>query len=122
MSPAQQRLGAAGLNSCSSRFSAIPAALLLLLRHGLKPRLIMALRSAGDGVAAHLQASRPELLMDAWCTVEAAVLIKHCLHLGGDGHVFPGPLARVQLPLPPGIEAAAGHSQLPAEPGRGEAV
>jgi hypothetical protein len=24
--------------------------------------------------------------------------------------------------LPPGVEAAAGHSQLPAEPGRGEAV
>ena len=73
-------------------------------------------------MAAHLETSGPELLMDAWCAVETAVSIKYRLHLGGDGHVLPGPSARVQLPLPPGVETAAGHAQLPAKPGRGEAV
>ena len=37
---------------------------------------------AGDTVAAHLEASGPELLMDAWCAVEAAVPFKHGLELG----------------------------------------
>ena len=73
-------------------------------------------------MAAHLEASSPELLMDAWCPVEAAVTIKHRLHLGRYGLVLPGPWARVLLPLPPGVETAAGQAQLPAEPGRGEAV
>ena len=73
-------------------------------------------------MAAHLEASRPDLLMDAWCSVETAVPIKNRLHLGRDGLVLLGPWARVVLPLPPGVETAAGHAQLPAEPGRGEAV
>jgi hypothetical protein len=60
--------------------------------------------------------------MNAWGAVEAAVPIKHRLHLGRDGCVLLGSWARVLLPLPPGVEAAAGHAQLPAEPGRGEAV
>ena len=71
---------------------------------------------------AHLETSSPELLMDARCPVEAAVPIKHRLHLGCDGSVLLGPWAWVLLPLPPGVETAAGHIQLPAEPGRGEAL
>ena len=73
-------------------------------------------------MAAHLEASGPELLMDAWCAVEASVPFKHGLELGCDGCVLLGPWTRVVLPLPPGVEAAAGYTQLPAEPGRGEAV
>jgi len=56
------------------------------------------------------------------CAVEATVPFKNFLHLGRERRVFPGPWARVVLPLPPGVEATAGHTQLPAEPGRGEAV
>jgi hypothetical protein len=33
-----------------------------------------------------------------------------------------GPTARVLLSLPPGIEAAAGHTQLPAQPGHRTAI
>ena len=65
-------------------------------------------------MAAHLEASSPELLMDAWCPVEASVPIKNSLHLGCDGLVLLGPWAGVVLPLPPGIETAAGYTQLPA--------
>jgi len=60
--------------------------------------------------------------MDAWSAVEAAVPIKHRLHLGRDDGVLLGPWARVVLPLPPGVEAAAGHTQLPAEPGHRKAI
>jgi hypothetical protein len=60
--------------------------------------------------------------MVAWCSVKAAVPIKDRLHRSRDGCILLGPWARVVLPLPPGVEAAAGHAQLPAEPGRGEAV
>ena len=42
-------------------------------------------------MAAHLEASGPELLMDAWCAVEAAVPFKHGLELGRDGCVLLGP-------------------------------
>jgi hypothetical protein len=73
-------------------------------------------------MAAHLEASGPELLMDAWCTVGAAVPLKHRLDLGCDGRVLLGPWTRVVLPLPPVVEAAAGDSQLPAKPGCGEAI
>lgn len=73
-------------------------------------------------MAAHLEAGGPELLMDAWCAVETAMPFKHRLDLVGDDCVLLGPWAWVLLPLPPGVEAAAGHAQLPAEPGRGEAV
>ena len=73
-------------------------------------------------VAAHLEASGPELLMDAWCTVEAAVPLKHRLDLGCDGRVHLGPWTRAVLPLPPVVEAAAGDSQLPAEPGHRKTV
>lgn len=72
-------------------------------------------------MAAHLEASSPDLLMDAWCPVETAVPIKNRLHLGCDGILLLGPWPRVVLPLPPGVETAAGHAQLPAEPGSGEA-
>ncbi len=73
-------------------------------------------------MAAHLEASGPELLMDAWCAVEAAVPFKHGLELDRDGCVLLGPWTRVVLPLPPGVEAAAGHAQLPAQPGHRKAV
>jgi len=73
-------------------------------------------------VAAHLEARGPKLLMDAWCAVEAAVPIEHRLHLGRNDGVLLGPWARVVLPLPPGVEAAAGHTQLPAEPGHRNAI
>ena len=73
-------------------------------------------------MAAHLETSSLELLMDARCPVDASVPIKNSLHLGCDGLVFLGPPASVLLPLPPGVETAASHTQLPAEPGRGEAV
>ena len=65
-------------------------------------------------MAAHLEASSLELLMDARCTLETAVPIKNSLHLGCDGLVLLGPWAWVLLPLPPGIETAAGYTQLPA--------
>lgn len=61
-------------------------------------------------MAAHLEAGGPELLMDAWCAVEAAVLFKHRLHLGHERRVLPEPWARVLLPLPPGVEATAGYT------------
>jgi len=48
--------------------------------------------------------------MDAWCAVKAAVPIKHRLHLGGDDGVLLGPWAWAVLPLPPGLEATAGHT------------
>jgi hypothetical protein len=38
-----------------------------------------------DVVAAHLEASSFELLMNPWSALEAAVAIKHHLHQGGDG-------------------------------------
>jgi len=44
-------------------------------------------------VAAQLVANGPELLMDAWCPVEAAVPIKNSLHLGRDGFGFLDPTA-----------------------------
>ena len=71
---------------------------------------------------AHLEASGPELLMDPRCTVEAAVPMEHRLDLSRDGRILLSPWTRVVLPLPPVVEAAAGDSQLPAEPGRGEAI
>ena len=67
---------------------------------------------AGNAVTAHLEASGPELLMHAWCAVEAAVPFKHLLDLGREGRVLQGLSARVVLPLPPGIKAAAGDAQL----------
>ena len=73
-------------------------------------------------MAAHLETSSPELLMDAWCAVEAAVPIKNRLHLGRDGLVLLDPWTRVLLPLPPGIEAAAGYTQLLAQPGHRKAA
>ena len=76
----------------------------------------------GDTVPAHQATGGPQFLMDPRGTVEAAVLLEHRCHLSGDGSVLLGPWARVLLPLPPGIEAAAGHTQLAAEPGNGEAL
>ena len=73
-------------------------------------------------MTAHLETSGPELLMNAWCAVKATVPFKHLLHLGSERRVLQSPWARVVLPLPPGVEAAAGHTQLPAEPGHREAI
>jgi len=129
MSPAQQRLGVAGLNSCCSRFSATPAAVELLLRHGLNPRRVYSsgegfayglecrpTHEPGDAVPADQATSRPQFLMDPRGAVKAAVLLEHRCHLSGDGSVLLGPGTGVLLPLPPGVEAAAGHSQLLAQP------
>ena len=44
------------------------------------------------------------------------MLLEHSLHLGHEGRVLQDPWARIELPLPPSIEAAAGHTQLPAKP------
>ena len=73
-------------------------------------------------MAAHLEASGPELLMDAWCAVEAAVPIKDRLHRSRDGCIFLGPWAWVVLPLPPGVETAAGYTQLLTQPGHRKAA
>jgi hypothetical protein len=73
-------------------------------------------------MAPNLEASGPELLMDAWCPVEATMTIENRPHLARERLVFPSPSAWVQVPLTPGIEAAAGHSQLLAQPGHRKAV
>ncbi len=77
---------------------------------------------SGDAVPAHQATSGPQFLVDPWGAVEAAVLLEHRSHISGDGRVLPGPSARVLLPLPPGIEAAEGHSQLLAQPGHRKAI
>ena len=60
--------------------------------------------------------------MDAGCAVEATVPIKHRLHLDHEDGILLGSWARVLLPLPPGVETAAGHTQLTAELGGGKAI
>ena len=70
----------------------------------------------------HLEASSPQFSVDAWSTVEAAVLLKNRCYLGCDCSVLLGTGARVALPLLSGVEAAAGHTQLAAEPGNGKAI
>ena len=70
----------------------------------------------------HLEASGPQLPVDAWGAVEAAVLLQNRCHLGRDGSVLLGTRTRVALPLLSGVEAAAGHTQLAAEPGKGTAI
>lgn len=62
-------------------------------------------------MAPNLEASGPDLLMDAWCPVEATMTIKNRPHLAREQLVFPSPSAWVQVPLTPGIAAAPGHSQ-----------
>ncbi len=76
----------------------------------------------GDAVATQVETSGPELQTNARCAVETEVPFKHSLKLERDECAFLGSWTRVLLPLPPGVEAAAGHAQLPAEPGRGEEV
>jgi hypothetical protein len=60
--------------------------------------------------------------MDAWCAVEATMTIENLPHLVRERLVFPSPSDWVQVPLTPGIEAAAGHSQLLAQPEHRKAV
>ncbi len=75
-----------------------------------------------NAVTTHLQAVGLELMMDAWCAVEATVPLKDRFHLGRDDRVLQGPWARVLQPLQPGIQAAAGHAQLPSKPGHSKAI
>ncbi len=75
-----------------------------------------------DAVPTNLVVSSPQLLVDSRRAVEPTVPIKHCLHLGREDRVLTGPTARVLLSLPPGIEAAARHTQLPAQPGHRKAI
>jgi hypothetical protein len=48
------------------------------------------------------------------------MLLEHRVDLSGDHSVFGCTLSRRILPLPPGVEATAGHAQLPAQPGDGD--
>jgi hypothetical protein len=73
-------------------------------------------------VAARLEARSPELQMNAWGAVETAVLLKHLLDLGRDSCVLLSPWARVLLPLPPGVKAAASYAQLLTQPGNRKTV
>jgi hypothetical protein len=75
-----------------------------------------------DPVPTNLVVSSPQLLVDSRRAVETTVPFKHCLHLGREDPVLMGPTARVLLSLPPDIEAAAGHTQLPAQPGHRKAI
>jgi hypothetical protein len=65
---------------------------------------------------------RRALLVDPGRSVEAPVLAEHRLDLNGEVGVLGRPLSRSLLPLPPGVVAAAGHPQLPAQPGHRVAI
>jgi hypothetical protein len=75
-----------------------------------------------DAVPSNLVVSSPQLLVDSRRAVETTVPFKHGLHLGQEDRVRPGPTARVLLSLPPGVEAAARHTQLSAQPGHRKPV
>ncbi len=68
-------------------------------------------------MAADVAPRRPQLLMDPRGSVEATVLLEHCLDLSSDHRVLSRSPSRRLLPLPPGVETTAGHAQLPAQPG-----
>ena len=71
---------------------------------------LRALHQPSNAVPSHLEASSPQLPVDAWSAVEAAVLLKNRCNLGRDGSVLLGTGTRVALPLPSGVDAAAGHT------------
>jgi len=81
---------------------------------GLEPS---PLRESGDTVAAHRMACCAQLLVDPRRAVEATVLAEPRLDLSGEPGALGRPLSRRLLLPPPGVEAAAGHTQLPAQPG-----
>jgi hypothetical protein len=56
-------------------------------------------------------------MVDPRRAVEAPVLLEHRLDLRSEPGVLGCPLSRRLLPLPPGIEPAPGHRQLPTQPG-----
>lgn len=68
-------------------------------------------------MAAHVAPGGPQLLMDPWGSVEAAMLPEYRLDLSGDHSVLGRTLPRRLLPLSPGVKATAGHAQLLAQPG-----
>ena len=80
---------------------------------------LRALHQPSNVLPSYLEASSPQLPVDAWSAVVAAVLLKNRCHLVRDGSVLLGTGTRVVLPLLSGVEAAAGHTQLVAEPGNG---
>ncbi len=75
-----------------------------------------------DPVPTNLVVSSPQLLVDSRRDLEGKVAFKHRLHVGAQGLVLPGLTAQIVLPLPPGIQAAARHTQLPAKPGHRQAI
>ncbi len=81
-----------------------------------------ALHPPSNAVPTHFEASSPQLPMDAWSSIEGAVLLKNRCHLCCDGSVLLGTGNRIVLPLLGGVEAAAGHTQLPVEPGNGKTI
>ena len=70
-------------------------------------------------MAAHVSPRGLQLLVDPRGSVEAAVLLEHRRDFSGDRRVLGRTLSRGLLPLPPGVDAAAGHAQLPAQRGDG---
>jgi hypothetical protein len=75
-----------------------------------------------DPVPTNLVVSSPELLVDSRRAVETTVPFKHCLNLGREDRVLTGPTVRALLSLPLCIEAAAGLTQLPAQPGHSKVI
>ena len=81
-----------------------------------------ALHPPSNAVPSHFEDSSPQFPVEAWSSIEVAVLLKKRCHLCCDGSVLLGTGNRIVLPLLRGVEAAAGHTQLPAEPGNCKAV
>jgi hypothetical protein len=71
----------------------------------------------GHPMPAHVAPCSAQLLVDPQGSVEAAMLPEHRRDLSGDRRVLGRTHSRRLLPLPPGVEATAGHTQLPAQPG-----
>ncbi len=68
------------------------------------------------------QQPAPGLLVYARGAVEASVQLEHLLHLSCDIGVLGRPLSRRLVPLSPGVVTAAGHANLPSQPGDGAAA
>ncbi len=75
----------------------------------------------GGAVPDHQATNSLHYLMDLRDAVRAAVLLEQRCHLNCDGIRLLCPGTGVLLPLTPGIEAAAGHTQPAADLGNGEA-
>ena len=56
------------------------------------------LHQPSNAVSSHFETSSPQLPVDEWSAVEAAVLLKNRCHLGCDGSFLLGTGTRVALP------------------------